>query len=574
LRRRLPLGFAIVLFAVVAAVTGIGWRGVRASAFQAISDRLDGAVARLANLFTESTQNTQADLSRLATDTAVVRFVATGANPGAVDRVLASHNHPQLVAAELLSRTGERLRTFGPDTTVRGLVPDWPMSGAPLTGFTDWAGAVVYARAAPVVVQTDTLGFVTEWRRLSGGGALLALIRDLIGHDAQFLIGIPGGTWTDLSTAQAGPPVELQHGVTIHAVLPGDDARVGQARPLGNGPWWVWVGFPDDYVYEQSAAFLQVMAVVGLLLVLLGVWLGWRVSQRITQSLATLATVADTIASGALGTRAPVEGDAELRQLAGAFNRMADQVEAAQHRLEQRVSERTAELHAAQHQLVRRERLAILGQLASGVGHELRNPLGVMNNAVYYLHATLKDAPPKVTEYLGILRQQVTLSEKIVSDLLDFARVREPQRAAVTIRDIVEAQLARAAVPDAVTVTRRFPPIAQTVSVDAVQVGQIVFNLLVNAVQAMEGSGHLTLTVEPNGALVRLLVTDTGTGIEEAHRPLVFEPLFTTKARGIGLGLAVSRGLAEVNGGRLDVEATGSTGTTFVLELPVEGAAR
>jgi signal transduction histidine kinase len=168
----------------------------------------------------------------------------------------------------------------------------------------------------------------------------------------------------------------------------------------------------------------------------------------------------------------------------------------------------------------------------------------------------------------------VTLSEKIVSDLLDFARVREPQRAAVTIRDIVEAQLARAAVPDAVTVTRRFPPIAQTVSVDAVQVGQIVFNLLVNAVQAMEGSGHLTLTVEPNGALVRLLVTDTGTGIEEAHRPLVFEPLFTTKARGIGLGLAVSRGLAEVNGGRLDVEATGSTGTTFVLELPVEGAAR
>jgi signal transduction histidine kinase len=292
------------------------------------------------------------------------------------------------------------------------------------------------------------------------------------------------------------------------------------------------------------------------------------VSRSITRPLARLAGAADGIASGDYTRRAPVEGDAELRQLAASFNHMAGEVEAGTQLLEDRVARRTRELRDAQDSLVRKERLAILGQLASGVGHELRNPLGVMTNAVFFLEATIKDPPPKVAEYLAILRSQVALSEKIVSDLLDFARVKPPIRERVAMRDMLETQLARLMVPEEVAIERVWPPDPQYVSVDPVQIGQVILNLATNAVQAIAARGTVTLTVERNGAGVRLAVSDTGGGIAPEDRDKVFEPLFTTKARGIGLGLAVSRALTESNQGRLTLERTSPEGTTFVLELP------
>jgi C4-dicarboxylate-specific signal transduction histidine kinase len=122
----------------------------------------------------------------------------------------------------------------------------------------------------------------------------------------------------------------------------------------------------------------------------------------------------------------------------------AGEVQQSREQLERKVEERTkdlndtlTQLHDAQDSLVRREKLAMLGQLSSGVGHELRNPLGVMTNAVYYLKTMLAGSPANVHEYLEILQQQITLSEKIVSDLLDFARSKHlPRLRRVHIRRV------------------------------------------------------------------------------------------------------------------------------------------
>src|SRR5690606_1723689 len=134
----------------------------------------------------------------------------------------------------------------------------------------------------------------------------------------------------------------------------------------------------------------------------------------------------------------------ELGRLAGAFNQMAERVDDRRHSLETQVAERTetlqqalARLSEAQDQLLRQERLATLGQLAGSVGHELRNPLGVMTNALYYLDAVQSDASPKVREYMQILRDQVGVSERIVSDLLDFGRVGSPDRTMVGVARVV-----------------------------------------------------------------------------------------------------------------------------------------
>ena len=214
-----------------------------------------------------------------------------------------------------------------------------------------------------------------------------------------------------------------------------------------------------------------------------------------------------------------------------------------------------------------RERLALLGQLSSGVGHELRNPLGVMTNAVYYLRAVLSAAPAKVHEYLEILQQQITLSEKIVGDLLDFARRKPPKRTATPLRDATQGQVAKLSPGDGVTVDISIPEDVPRVLVDPVHLGQVVLNLLTNATQAMNGEGRIMVHARANGSRVYYEVADTGPGIPTQNLEKIFEPLFTTKARGIGLGLSVSRMLARANGGDLTASSAPGQGATFTLTL-------
>jgi signal transduction histidine kinase len=243
--------------------------------------------------------------------------------------------------------------------------------------------------------------------------------------------------------------------------------------------------------------------------------------------------------------------------------------------LESDVQQRTQELHQAltelrdtQESLVRKEKLAMLGQLASGVGHELRNPLGVMTNAIYFLKMVLAPLPERVAEYLGILQQQITLSEKIVNDLLDFARLKQPQRKSASLAAITRTQLGRLGNTEGVTIDEAVDP-APPVLVDEVQIGQVVLNLLTNAVQAMDGAGSIRIRAHAENGHVQYDVSDTGPGIAPENLTKVFEPLFTTKARGIGLGLAVSRTLARANQGDLTVTSAPGAGATFHLVLPV-----
>jgi signal transduction histidine kinase len=237
--------------------------------------------------------------------------------------------------------------------------------------------------------------------------------------------------------------------------------------------------------------------------------------------------------------------------------------------LRARADEAVAALSEAEARLVRKERLAMLGQLSGSVGHELRNPLGVMTNAVYYLEMVQPTAPDDVREYHGILRTQIALAERIVSDLLDFSRIRVPQSEAVGATRLFDDQIARLALPPDVRIVRELVDPAPRVRVDPVQVGQVLFNLLLNAVQAMDdGGGTLVVRTRRIGDTVCLDVADTGPGVPVGLEDKVFEALFTTKARGIGLGLAVSRGLAEANGGRLTLESRPGAGATFTLTLP------
>jgi PAS domain S-box-containing protein len=246
-------------------------------------------------------------------------------------------------------------------------------------------------------------------------------------------------------------------------------------------------------------------------------------------------------------------------------------------RLEDMVKERTRELQEAQEQLVRRERLAVLGQLAGGVGHELRNPLAAIKNSVYFLNMVLENPEPDVGEALGILTREVETSENIISSLLDFARSRAPVRRKVDLNHAVQEALARTDVPQNVEVKTQLDQALPTILADPDQLGQVFGNLILNAVQAMTQPSSIGLpqggrlniqSLIPFPDWVSVSFADTGVGIPPENLHRLFEPLFTTKAKGIGLGLAIVKALVERHGGKVEVQSEVGQGSTFTVSLP------
>lgn len=272
----------------------------------------------------------------------------------------------------------------------------------------------------------------------------------------------------------------------------------------------------------------------------------------------------------------------------------AEALREAKQELESKVEERTAELLKTREVLASEEKLAVFGRLAGCVGHELRNPLSVMNNAVYLLKTVLTDSDETVKEYLEIIKQEIDNSLRIITDLLDFSRSTPPDKISVPVVRLVNDSIGRCSIPENVSVTIDIPGDLPLVSADPRQMDQVFHNLIINALQAMPEGGALrigakhvqsssigvrghdeksdqpqTLNVEPDTDFVEISIEDTGEGISEENMKKLFQPLFTTKSRGIGLGLVVSRNLAEANGGSISVESKLREGTTFTVALPV-----
>jgi signal transduction histidine kinase len=241
-------------------------------------------------------------------------------------------------------------------------------------------------------------------------------------------------------------------------------------------------------------------------------------------------------------------------------------------RAQEALEEKSRALEAAQEELVRNERLAILGQLAGGVSHELRNPLGVIKNSVYYLNMVLPE-DANARKHLGIVEREIAAADRIVTGLLDFARVSPSNRAAMDLNETVQEYLARKPLPDnVVLVTTTLADALTPVRADAGQIELVLGNLVTNAIQAMPEGGTLTVETAAVEDGACLTVTDTGKGISADDLGKVFEPLFTTKAKGIGLGLSVARRLARANGAEISVRSQPGRGSRFEVRFSAQAS--
>jgi signal transduction histidine kinase len=213
------------------------------------------------------------------------------------------------------------------------------------------------------------------------------------------------------------------------------------------------------------------------------------------------------------------------------------------------------------------ERLATTGQFAAGIGHELRNPLAVIDSSVYLVRHALgtSSGAPGVEKYLTRIATEVKRATSTINDLLALANRRPPSRARTPVGPVVEAAIEASILPAAVVVETSIPDISG--DFDQHQIRHVLSNLLTNASQALRGRGRVRVTAQVQARTLEIRVQDEGPGVPADVRDRIFEPLFTTRAQGSGIGLALCRLILEAHGGTVDLEST-DTGACFVIRLP------
>ncbi|MBI2868810.1 MAG: PAS domain S-box protein [Chloroflexi bacterium] len=213
------------------------------------------------------------------------------------------------------------------------------------------------------------------------------------------------------------------------------------------------------------------------------------------------------------------------------------------------------------------QKLAAIGELSGNISHELRNPLATIDSSVFYLKSRLAGAEPKIITHLDRIKSSVSRCTGIIQSLLNLTRMKEPRISRLDLKEVVLSTLARSDIPQGVEVAKNLVP--AKIDGDAEQL-QIAFrNILLNAVQAMEGGGTLTVELDRNCCNVRLSFSDTGPGIPPENMPHLFQPLFTTKAQGIGFGLSIARAVIEKHGGRIEAHAVAPHGARIEISLPM-----
>jgi len=216
------------------------------------------------------------------------------------------------------------------------------------------------------------------------------------------------------------------------------------------------------------------------------------------------------------------------------------------------------------------EKLTAVVELATMVGHDLRNPLQSIENAIYYLKTELPCllASEKGKDMLRVIDNSVNYADKIVRDLHAFSAEKAPALKQTDVNMLVEETLSQIQTLGNVELRTELRELPQ-VMVDKDQIERVLMNLTLNGIQAMENGGTLTVSTKKAKGFVEISFTDTGVGIPEENMEKIFSPFFTTKARGMGMGLAICKKFVGDNGGTIQVKSEVGKGTTVVVKLPL-----
>ncbi|HUI78842.1 MAG TPA: ATP-binding protein [Bryobacteraceae bacterium] len=325
------------------------------------------------------------------------------------------------------------------------------------------------------------------------------------------------------------------------------------------------------------AGVLILTMIVGSLMAVLFIWI------VVYRPVKALIRGTHRVADGDFSYRLPIHSDDELGDLAASFNKMTEEVEGEQARIEEQVRRKTAELERIHKTLLSSEKMASMGKLAATVAHEINNPLfGILTYARLVLRELIKhDIPARdeMAEQLRTIERESKRCGDLVKSLLTFSRQapshREPNDLATVLGRAVALVKHKLELQN-IELREDLAPGLPPVECDANQIQQAILVLLVNASEAMPKGGVLEISAlfEPASDQIVVRVKDTGSGIPEDVLPRIFDPFFTTKEdqNRTGLGLAVARSIVEQHAGEISVRSTPREGTEFTITLPVAAA--
>jgi len=327
----------------------------------------------------------------------------------------------------------------------------------------------------------------------------------------------------------------------------------------------LYVGILEQkYVDIRSGTVIAFMAVT-LMGVLVSIVLSYFISRKISVPIKELVSASREVASGNLDAKVEIVSDDELGELAESFNVMASALKKRDEQLKE----------FARNKIMESEKLAVIGQLSANVAHELNNPLqGIVTYS--YLLLEKMDCENSNRDSIEKIVIQANRCRDIIRGLLDFARQRKPDKTLCDVNSVLQecvSLIENQAIFLNIQIDINLKKDLPMVIIDPSQIERVFMNMIINASEAMDGNGQLTLTTRsnPESNFVEVVFKDTGHGISEEHKEKIFDPFFTTKetGHGVGLGLAISYGIVKEHEGSITVDSEIGKGTTFTIRLPI-----
>ena len=328
------------------------------------------------------------------------------------------------------------------------------------------------------------------------------------------------------------------------------------------------------------------MLILGALSLLLELFiLYWVLRNNVSLPLATLATAVNRVAEGDLDIRLPHSRRDELGRISEAFESMAGKIEArtqdlikSQNELELQVEQRTQALKDAQDSLIKKERLATLGQLTATVSHELRNPLAAILSSIYILKSDVDHHSDTYKRAVERIQRNTRRCDHIIDELLDFTRAGNPEPENIQPEDWLNATIEELDISEEITVEKLFEAGNATIRFDPNRMRRAVVNIITNASQAMLGQDrtdaappHLKIRTWRDDSGFHVSFTDNGCGMSADVQQHMFEPLYSTKGFGVGLGMSAIRQIMDQHHGSIEVTSEIGRGTTVTLNIPQTG---
>jgi two-component system NtrC family sensor kinase len=348
----------------------------------------------------------------------------------------------------------------------------------------------------------------------------------------------------------------------------------------------IGMGIPEKKIFALRDRLLELFLLAVGLSALLALLIGLLSGGTVVRSINKLYWGIEAFGRGDFTHRLEIRSQDEIQELAEFFNKTMIQIMAARqeleacslnvHSLETKVIQGEAQLEAAQKQLVEYERMAAMGKMATTLSHELRNIFAEIQASLYNLRTKMAKDCPQFLDSLKGIDDSLNHANETLSNVLKFSYPKKMIFSEVDINYLMDNILSYANIQNSiknskVKVDKEFTPARPHVKADGLQLREAIMNLVVNAIQSMPEGGKLAIFTDADQASVRIKIADTGMGMTKEAQANLFTPFFTTKSRGLGLGLCITKTIIQEHSGTIQVFSEVGQGTTFVVSLPLSG---